>query len=96
MVEDRVRSKSGLSVSFEYQTYYVHCPRCVERFQREPQHYRFAMDAVTRTMVDKAAAPVLAYRDQAFYFATDEARAAFRNEPLAFVVPAGPRARSAR
>lgn len=96
MVEDRVRSKAGQSLSFENQTYFVHCPRCVERFHRDPQGHRFALDPVTRTMVDKASALVLAYRDQAFYFATEEARAAFRSQPLSFVVPSGQRARDAR
>lgn len=96
MVEDRVRSEAGLSVVFENQTYFVNCPRCVERFQRDPERHRFALDPVTRTMVDKASAPVLAYRAQAFYFATEESRAAFRRQPLSYVVPSDQRAGSAR
>jgi YHS domain-containing protein len=81
MLQDEVEPKAGTPYEFEGKTYYLCCPMCANTFKKEPEKYSKAHDPVSGQVVDKATAPVLGYKDKAYFFASDESRAAFAQDP---------------
>lgn len=85
MLEDMVQTKPGIEHTVDGKTYYVCCPMCTQRMDAEPERYTRAHDPVSGKTVDKATAPLLAYKEKAYYFATEESRAAFAKDPERYV-----------
>lgn len=81
MTQDQVQTKAGIPHTYEGKTYYLCCPMCVNTFDGAPERYAKAHDPVSGQVVDKATAPVLGYRDRAYFFASEESRAAFTKDP---------------
>jgi YHS domain-containing protein len=85
MTQDQVQTKAGIPHTYEGKTYYLCCPMCVNTFDGAPERYAKAHDPVSGQIVDKAAAPVLGYRGRAYFFGSEESRAAFRQDPDRYV-----------
>ena len=81
MMQDEVQAKAGIPHAYQGKTYYLCCPMCVNTFDSAPERYSKTHDPVTGQLVDKATAPVLDYRGRAYFFASDESRAAFAKYP---------------
>lgn len=81
MTQDQVQTKAGIPHTYEGKTYYLCCPMCVNTFDGAPERYSKAHDPVNGQAVDKATAPVLGYRGRAYFFASEESRAAFTKDP---------------
>jgi YHS domain-containing protein len=90
MMQDQVQTKAGIPHTYEGKTYYLCCPMCVNTFDGEPERYSKAHDPVSGQVVDKATAPVLGYRGRAYFFASDESRAAFAKDPDRYLKAVGP------
>jgi YHS domain-containing protein len=90
MMQDQVQTKAGIPHTYEGKTYYLCCPMCVNTFDGEPERYSKAHDPVSGRVVDKATAPVLGYRGRAYFFASDESRAAFAKDPDRYAKAVGP------
>lgn len=81
MMQDAVQTKAGIPHEYQGKTYYLCCPMCVDTFDDAPDRYSRAHDPVSGQEVDKATAPVLGYRGRAYFFASEESRAAFAKDP---------------
>jgi YHS domain-containing protein len=81
MMQDEIQTQPGIPHTYQGKTYYLCCPMCVNTFDGAPERYSKAHDPVSGQLVDKASAPVLGYRGRAYFFASDESRAAFEKEP---------------
>ena len=81
MMQDQVQTKTGIPHTYEGKTYYLCCPMCVNAFDSAPERYSKAHDPVSGQVVDKATAPVLGYGGRAYFFASEESRAAFQKDP---------------
>ena len=81
MMQDQVQTKEGIPHTYEGKTYYLCCPMCVGTFDSAPERYSKAHDPVSGQVVDKATAPVLGYGGRAYFFASEESRAAFQKDP---------------
>ena len=81
MMQDQVQTKAGIPHTYQGKTYYLCCPMCVNTFDGAPERYSKAHDPVNGQVVDKATAPVLGYRGLAYFFASEESRAAFEKDP---------------
>ena len=81
MMQDQVQAQVGIPHTYQGKTYYLCCPMCVNTFDGAPERYSKAHDPVNGQVVDKATAPVLGYRGRAYFFASDESRAAFEKDP---------------
>ena len=88
MLQDHVEAKAGTPYLYVGKTYYVCCPMCAEMFKKEPERYSKARDPVSGKTVDKAAAPILGYKENAYFFASEESQAAFAKDPERYVHPA--------
>ncbi|MFI5398640.1 MAG: YHS domain-containing protein [Candidatus Binatia bacterium] len=88
MLQDEVEPKAGTPYEYEGKTYYLCCPMCANAFKKEPEKFSKAHDPVSGQVVDKATAPVLGYKEQAYFFASDESRATFAKDPERYVRPA--------
>ncbi len=84
MLEDRVQARPGLPEVYNGKTYYLCCPMCKQTFENNPEKYSKARDPVSGDLVDKATAPLLAYKGQAYFFASEENRAAFARDPARY------------
>jgi YHS domain-containing protein len=85
MMQDEVEPKAGTPLKHDGKTYYVCCPMCAESFKKDPAHYSKAQDPVSGKLVDKATAPILAYKDRAYFFASKKTEAAFAKDPERYV-----------
>jgi len=85
MLKDEVEPQAGTAYEYEGKKYYLCCPMCVTTFKQEPARYSKAHDPVSGQAVDKATAPILAYKSKAYFFASEESRAAFAKEPEHYV-----------
>jgi YHS domain-containing protein len=81
MMQDQVQAKAGIPHTYQGRTYYLCCPMCVNTFDGAPERYSKAHDPVSGQVVDKATAPVLGYRGRAYFFESEESRAAFAKDP---------------
>jgi YHS domain-containing protein len=81
MLQDTVQAQAGLAYEHQGKTYYLCCGGCLAAFKAGAAQYSTAVDPVTRATVDKATAPIYAYRGHAYFFASEEALARFAQEP---------------
>jgi len=84
MLEDRVQARPGLPEVYNGKIYYLCCPMCKKMFEKDPEKYSKARDPVSGELVDKATAPVLAYKGQAYFFASENNRAEFSRDPARY------------
>ena len=89
MMQDQLQAQAGIPHTYQGKTYYLCCPMCVNTFDGAPERYSKAHDPVSGQVVDKATAPVLGYRGQAYFFASDESRAAFEKDPNRYAKAGG-------
>ncbi len=85
MMQDQVQARAGIPHTYQGKTYYLCCPMCVNTFESDPKRYSTAHDPVSGQSVDKASAPVLGYRGQAYFFDSEASRAAFAQDPERYV-----------
>jgi YHS domain-containing protein len=85
LLEDMVQTRPGIEHKVDGKTYYVCCPACTQKIDAEPERYSKAHDPVTGQTVDKFTAPVVAYKDKGYFFASQDAQAAFTKDPERYV-----------
>lgn len=85
MLEDRLQPRAGLEERYQGKTYYLCCPMCQGTFRDDPEQYSKARDPVSGARVDKATAPVVGYKDRAYFFESEASRAAFAQDPEKYV-----------
>lgn len=85
MLEDMVQTVPGIEHVVGGKTYYVCCQGCTQKMDAEPEKYTKAHDPVSGQTVDKSTAPVSAYKDKAYFFASQDAQAAFTKDPERYV-----------
>ena len=85
MMEDQVQPRAGIPHVYQGKTYYLCCQMCVDTFESDAERYSKATDPVSGRRVDKATAPVLGYQGRAYFFESDETRAAFAKEPARYL-----------
>jgi len=85
MLDDMVQTTPGIEHKVAGKTYYVCCPGCTKKMDAEPERYTKAHDPVTGQTVDKSTAPVVAYKEKAYFFASQDAQAAFTKDPERYV-----------
>ena len=81
MMQDMVLTKPGIAIQYQGKTYYGCCAMCKEKIKQEPQKYTRAIDPVSRTEVDKAAAFIYGIEGNAYYFSSKENRKTFAENP---------------
>ena len=80
MLQDTVQARAGLEYEYQGKKYYLCCGGCLAAFQANAEQYSTAVDPVTGTKMDKAIAPIYAYRGHAYFFASEESLATFAQE----------------
>jgi YHS domain-containing protein len=85
MLEDQLQPRAGLEEKYEGKTYFLCCSMCEEKFRSNPERYSKARDPVSGASVDKATAPVVGYKDRAYFFESDNSRATFAQDPERYV-----------
>jgi len=85
MLQDTVQAHAGLEYDYQGRKYYLCCGGCLAAFTAKANQYSTAVDPVTKIKVDKASAPIYAYRGHAYFFASEESLAAFAQDPRPYV-----------
>src|SRR5712692_8921572 len=80
MLQDTVQARAGLEYEYQGKKYYLCCGGCLAAFKAGAEQYSTAVDPVTGTKMDKAIAPIYAYRGHAYFFASEESLATFAQE----------------
>lgn len=81
MLQDTVQKQSGLEYEYQGKKYYLCCGGCLAAFKAGAEQYSTAMDPVTGAKVDKATAPIYAYRGRAYFFSSEESLSQFAQDP---------------
>lgn len=81
MLQDSMQSRDGLEHEHQGKKYYLCCEGCVKGFDKDPQRYSRASDPVNGNSVDKADAPIYAYKGRAYFFSSEKNLAAFAADP---------------
>ncbi len=85
MLQDTVQAQAGLEYEHQGKKYYLCCGGCLAAFKAGAAQYSTAMDPVTGAKVDKATAPIYAYRGRAYFFASEESLSRFAQDPQRYV-----------
>ncbi len=85
MLQDTLQTQAGLPYEHQGKTYYLCCGGCLAAFKAGVAQYSTAVDPVTGARVDKATAPIYAYRGHAYFFVSEETLARFAQEPQLYV-----------
>ena len=85
MLQDNVQAQAGLEYVYQGRKYYLCCGGCLAAFKAKAEQYSTAVDPVTKGKVDKASAPIYAYRGHAYFFASEDSLATFAQNPQAYV-----------
>lgn len=85
MLQDTVQAQAGLPYEHRGKTYYLCCGGCLSAFKTAADKYSTAVDPVTGAQVDKANAPIYAYRGRAYFFASEESLTQFAQDPQRYV-----------
>lgn len=85
MLQDTLQAQAGLAYEHQGKTYYLCCGGCLAAFKAGAEQYSTAVDPVTRAIVDKATAPIYAYRGHAYFFASEASLAQFAQNPQRYV-----------
>ena len=88
MLQDTVQAQTGLEYEHQGKQYYLCCGGCLAAFKAGVAQYSTAVDPVTKVKVDKATAPIYAYRGHAYFFVSEETLARFAQEPQRYVTAA--------
>jgi YHS domain-containing protein len=81
MLQDTIQAQAGLAYEYQGKTYYLCCGGCLAAFKAGVAQYSTAVDPVTGAKVDKATAPIYAYRGYVYFFASEEALVRFDQDP---------------
>jgi YHS domain-containing protein len=85
MLQDNVQAQAGLEYEYQGKKYYLCCGGCLAAFKANAAQYSTAVDPVTKAKVDKAMAPIYAYRGHAYFFASEESLSQFAQDPQRYV-----------
>lgn len=85
MLQDTVQTQAGLEYEYQGKKYYLCCGGCLAAFKAGAEQYGTAMDPVTGAKVDKATAPIYAYRERAYFFVSEESLSRFAQDPQRYV-----------
>ena len=85
MLQDTVQTQAGLEYEYQGKKYYLCCGGCLAAFKAGAEQYSTAVDPVTGARVDKATAPIYAYRGRAYFFASEESLSQFAQDPQRYV-----------
>jgi YHS domain-containing protein len=85
MLQDTLQAQAGLAYEHQGKTYYLCCGGCLAAFKAGAEQYSTATDLVTGAKVDKATAPIYAYRGHAYFFASEVSLATFAQDPQSYV-----------
>ncbi len=67
MLQDNVQAQAGLEYEYQGKKYSLCCGGCLAAFKANAEQYSTGMDSVTGAKVDKALAPIYAYRGHAYF-----------------------------
>lgn len=85
MLQDTLQSRAGLEYEHQGKKYYLCCGGCLAAFKGNAARYSTATDPVTGATVDKAIAPIYAYHERAYFFASEESLATFAQDPQRYI-----------
>jgi len=85
MLQDTIQAQAGLEYAHQGKKYYLCCGGCLAAFKGNAAQYSTATDPVTGAKVDKATAPIYAYRGRAYFFASEESLDTFAQDPQRYV-----------
>ncbi len=88
MLQDSMQSREGIEHEHKGKKYYLCCEGCVTGFEKDPARYSHAIDPVDGKSVDKADAPIYAYKGRAYFFSSPETLAAFAQNPEKYLASA--------
>lgn len=85
MVQDSLQIKAGTPIEIAGNTYYGCCSMCAGKMKANSVKYTKAKDPVSGVVVDKSLAFIFGYEGNAYYFASEDTRRQFSNNPATYL-----------